>query len=162
MDLAAFNAADAATVRSVLGGCLDIDGWVDDVALGRPYPTVDALLDRATRASSRVSWPQVAGALARHPRIGEKATGSAADAAQSVSEQSGVGVGEVDAIAAGNRRYEQRFGHIFLICASGLTGAQMLAALDARLANDDEVEHEVVITELRAIAQLRLGKAVTP
>ena len=110
--------------------------------------------------SAAITWEQVATALARHPRIGEKATGVDADAARSASEQSGVGSGQVDDFAAANRRYEERFGHIFLICAAGLSGDEMLAALDARLRNDDDTEHGVVIAELRKIAHLRLEKAV--
>jgi 2-oxo-4-hydroxy-4-carboxy-5-ureidoimidazoline decarboxylase len=159
MDLATFNAADDATVRPLLDGCLDIDTWVDDVAAGRPYPSRQSLLERGLAASAAITWDQVATALARHPRIGEKATG--ADAARSASEQSGVVAGQIDDLAAGNRRYEERFGHIFLICASGLSGDEMLTALTARLANDDDTEHAVVITELRKIASLRLEKAVT-
>ena len=158
MDLATFNTADDASVRPLLDSCLDIETWVDDVAGARPYPSRDALLAYGLAASSAITWDQVATALARHPRIGEKATG--ADAAQSASEQSGVAAGQVDDFAAGNRVYEQRFGHIFLICASGLSGGEMLTALHARLDNDDDTEHEVVITELRKIAQLRLEKAV--
>lgn len=159
MDLATFNTADDATVRPLLDGCLDIDTWVDDVAAGRPYPSRDALLARGSAASETITWPQVASALARHPRIGEKAAG--ADAAQSASEQSGVAANQIDDFAAGNQRYEQRFGHIFLICASGLSGDEMLAALNARMAHDDETEHGVVIAELGKIAHLRLEKAVT-
>ncbi len=156
-----FN-ADEATARHILDRCLDIDAWVDDLAAGRPYPSIDALLARASEASARISWEQVATALARHPRIGEKSAGSAADADLSASEQAGVHAAEVEELAAGNRAYEARFGHIFLICASGLSGQQMLAALRRRVTNDDETERAVVISELRAIADLRLSKAVTP
>ena len=158
MDLPTFNAADDATVRPLLDGCLDITTWVDDVAAARPYPSRQALLDHASAASAVITWDQVATALARHPRIGERASG--ADAARSASEQSGVAAGEHDAFAAANRRYEERFGHIFLICASGRSGTEMLAALEQRLGNDDSTEHDVVIRELRAIAALRLEKAV--
>ena len=63
-------------------------------------------------------------------------------------------------LAAGNLAYEQRFGYIYLICASGLSGEQMLAALRERLTHDDEQEREVVMHELRKIALLRLSKAV--
>lgn len=159
MDLATFNAADDATVRPLLDGCLDIASWVDDVTATRPYPSREALLDHAFRVSAAITWGQVATALARHPRIGETARG--VDAAQSAAEQAGVAAGEVDEFAAANRRYEERFGHIFLICASGRSGAEMLAALHSRLHNDDDTEHAVVITELRQIAALRLEKAVT-
>ena len=58
--------------------------------------------------------------------------------------------------------YEETFGHIFLICAAGLSGEQILQVLRARLGNDPQTEHDVVIGELRKIASLRLAKAVTP
>ena len=102
----------------------------------------------------------MAGALLRHPRIGEKASGEPADAALSAAEQSGVADSDAAELAAGNLAYEQRFGYIYLICASGLTGEQMLAALRERLTHDDEQEREVVMHELRKIALLRLSKAV--
>ncbi|WP_240615958.1 2-oxo-4-hydroxy-4-carboxy-5-ureidoimidazoline decarboxylase [Nakamurella deserti] len=158
MDLRTFNTSDDATVRPLLDGCLDIDTWVDSLIGARPFESRQALLDHGFRASAAITWDQVATALARHPRIGERASGS--DAARSASEQSGVAAGEHDAFAAANRRYEERFGHIFLICASGRSGAEMLAALEQRLGNDDGTEHDVVIRELRAIAALRLEKAV--
>ena len=64
-------------------------------------------------------------------------------------------------MAAGNRDYELRFGHIFLICAAGLSGEQILDDLRCRLSNDTETEKDVVTGELRRIAALRLAKAVT-
>jgi len=98
--------------------------------------------------------------LLRHPRIGEKA-GDPGDVALSASEQSGVAQSDAEALAAGNLAYEQRFGYIYLICATGLSGEQMLAALRERLTHDDEQERLVVMDELRKIAALRLSKAVT-
>ena len=62
------------------------------------------------------------------------------------------------AIADGNLAYEQRFGHIFLICASGLSGQEMLGQLRARLGHDDEAERTVVREELRKITRLRMTK----
>jgi 2-oxo-4-hydroxy-4-carboxy-5-ureidoimidazoline decarboxylase len=64
------------------------------------------------------------------------------------------------ALAAGNAAYEERFGHVFLICATGLSGAQMLSALKQRLKNDEVSEHGVVTTELRKITILRVRKAL--
>ena len=160
--LAEFNAAPAAVVARLLDTCLDIDTWVATLVADRPYHSVPQLLSAADAAGADITWSQVVSALARHPRIGEKSQGSAADQALSATEQAGVGAGEVDAFAAGNRAYEDRFGFIFLICAAGLSGEQMLAALAARMANDPETEHSVVISELRKIAHLRLTKAVSP
>lgn len=160
MTLTGFNAADKACARGLLESSLDIDAWVDELAAGRPYGSWDALQARASEASAKITWEQVATALARHPRIGEKASG--ADAAQSAGEQAGVQTGQIAEFAIGNRAYEATFGHIFLICAAGLDGDQMLAALRRRITNDPDTEHAIVVSELRKIAHLRLAKAVVP
>jgi 2-oxo-4-hydroxy-4-carboxy-5-ureidoimidazoline decarboxylase len=148
-------------VRALLDACLDIEPWVDDLVGRRPYDSWEALQVSASEASAKITWNQVAGALARHPRIGEKSTGTDADAKLSATEQAGVQADQVADFAAGNRAYEARFGHIFLICAAGLSGDQMLASLRLRITNDAETERSVVISELRKIAHLRLAKAVT-
>jgi 2-oxo-4-hydroxy-4-carboxy-5-ureidoimidazoline decarboxylase len=62
------------------------------------------------------------------------------------------------ALADGNRRYEERFDHVFLICATGLGAAEMLAALETRLGNPPEVERGIVREELGKIMRLRLAK----
>lgn len=158
--LAEFNAASPAAARELLGSCLDIERWVLDVEAGRPYGDLPALHAAASASAARITWAEVAGALARHPRIGEKATGNAGDVALSASEQAGVAAADQAELAAGNAAYERRFGYIYLICASGLSGEQMLAALRERLTHDDEQERVVVMAELRKIAELRLAKAV--
>ena len=158
--LEAFNAAPDDKARPLLNACLDIDSWVDDLLEHRPYSTVEKLHTRATEASAGITWDQVATALARHPRIGESAR-TEQDQAMSAREQAGVLEAQAGDFAAANAAYEREFGHIFLICASGLTGDQMLAALRQRMTNDPETEHLVVISELRKIASLRLESAVT-
>ncbi|MGS0683754.1 2-oxo-4-hydroxy-4-carboxy-5-ureidoimidazoline decarboxylase [Nakamurella sp. GG22] len=168
LTVAEFDAAPADEVRELLGACLDIPRWVDEVADGRPYRRREALLEQAARSAERVQWDEVAGALARHPRIGQTPSGpgenpgmGVTDARLSATEQSGVRPAERQALAEGNAAYEKRFGHIYLICASGLSGAQMLAALKQRLNNDERTERRVVVEELGKIAALRLQKAVT-
>ena len=161
MQLAEFNQADPAAARELLGACLDIGEWVDEVLVGRPFPNLASLQALAGAAASRITWPQVAGALARHPRIGERPQGAGRDARWSGSEQAGVRQDDADDLATGNAAYEARFGYIFLICATGLSGDQMLAELRRRLGHDPLAEQAVVIGELRKIAALRLAKAVT-
>jgi 2-oxo-4-hydroxy-4-carboxy-5-ureidoimidazoline decarboxylase len=63
-------------------------------------------------------------------------------------------------LAAGNREYEKRFDRVFLICATGLSAAEMLASLRERLTHDPVTEAAVVREELRKIALLRLGKVL--
>jgi 2-oxo-4-hydroxy-4-carboxy-5-ureidoimidazoline decarboxylase len=64
------------------------------------------------------------------------------------------------ALQAGNAAYEERFGHVFLICATGLSGDQMLTALEQRLENDEISEQVAATIELRKITVLRVRKAL--
>jgi 2-oxo-4-hydroxy-4-carboxy-5-ureidoimidazoline decarboxylase len=97
-------------------------------------------------AYARLTWDDIAAVMAAHPRIGEhSATG----------EQAGVGDGTRPALSAANRAYEERFGHIFLTCAAGRSGEEMLAELRDRLNNDADSERRVVTRELLKIALLR-------
>lgn len=164
IDLDEFNHGDVALVSTLLGSCLDIPRWVDRVAAGRPFRDVEALRAAGRAAGRLITWEQVAGALDRHPRIGERAAAVAGTGAESVwssSEQAGVLPDQGAALAAGNLAYEERFGHLYLVCAAGLSGEQILADLRRRLANDPADESPVVMRELVKIADLRLGKAVT-
>lgn len=158
MDISQFNALSQARAAEILGACLDIETWVSAMVAARPLPDVAALLATAEELSSRIEWPEVAAALARHPRIGEKPAGNSVEASWSAQEQAGVRVNEQAAFAAGNAAYENRFGHIYLICAAGLSGGQMLAKLRDRMTNTTDHEHDVVIDELRKIAALRLER----
>jgi 2-oxo-4-hydroxy-4-carboxy-5-ureidoimidazoline decarboxylase len=95
-------------------------------------------------------------ALAGHPRIGERG-GSSPVASE--REQSGVRAAAattLDQLAAENRRYENRFGHVFLIAAAGKSADEILAALRERMDNDPVTESRVAASEHRKIARLRL------
>ena len=84
------------------------------------------------------------------------------EAAWSRQEQSGARDAPADVLAglrAGNAAYEERFGHVFLICATGMSAASMLGALQTRLGHDPAAEREVVRDELMKIVRLRLAKA---
>lgn len=156
------NAADRDALRATLLDCCEVPSWADAVVGGRPYGDVDSLLAVADEAARRFSRAEVEGALAAHPRIGERADGAGAGPAWSRQEQSGVSSDAQlhDALLEGNRAYEERFGRVFLICATGKSGEQILAQLRARLGNDDRTEAGVVADELRQIALLRLRKVV--
>ena len=106
LTVAEFDAAPLAEVRELLQSCLDIPRWADEVAGARPYRRRGALLEQAARSAETVEWDEVAGALARHPRIGETPSGDSADAKVFASEQSGVRSDEKQALAEGNAAYE--------------------------------------------------------
>jgi 2-oxo-4-hydroxy-4-carboxy-5-ureidoimidazoline decarboxylase len=102
--------------------------------------------------------------MSAHPRIGERAAGSGTEAGWSRQEQSAAATGDDalrERLRAGNAEYERRFGHVFLICATGLSAEQVVGALRERMGNDIDDEREVVRGELRKIADLRLAKAAT-
>jgi 2-oxo-4-hydroxy-4-carboxy-5-ureidoimidazoline decarboxylase len=110
---------------------------------------------------ARLSWAQLRVAIDAHPRIGERVSGASPEAAWSRREQAGV-VDTSDAVRAelaeANVAYEQRFGHVFLIFASGQTDLRMLAAARERLTNDEPTERVVVRAELANIVRLRLSR----
>jgi 2-oxo-4-hydroxy-4-carboxy-5-ureidoimidazoline decarboxylase len=154
-----FNTDEPDRARALLTTCLAVPRWVDAVLAGRPYADVDALL-----ATSEAALPllpaEIHEAMAAHPRIGEKAAGSGTGASWSRVEQSGVDGSTAEKFQAANVEYEQRFGHVFLVCASGRGGEELLANLRGRLGNDPGTELAIAGRELAEIARLRLEKAV--
>lgn len=163
-DVAGFDAADATEAARLLEPCCATRRWIDEVVAGRPYGSSAALVERSEAALEMLSWDDVTEALAAHPRIGERAGGEHREAAWSRQEQAGVTAGDDAAAVAeqlreGNVAYEQRFGFVFLICATGLSAPEMLAALRKRLGHDADAESSVVRTELAKIVRLRLAKA---
>lgn len=144
---------DGPETRTRLATALHVTRWVDEVASGCPYPSVEALVGVADLAARRLTPSEVDEALAAHPRIGERATGlSSAEQAASATDDPAL----VEAMAVGNETYEQRFGRIFLIRAAGRSRMEILTELHRRLGLSDAEEAAVVADELRQIALLRL------
>ncbi|MRX43428.1 2-oxo-4-hydroxy-4-carboxy-5-ureidoimidazoline decarboxylase [Agromyces kandeliae] len=159
MTLDAFNGADRDDALELLRSCLDVDRWCAELADGRPYASVDDLLARAETAASPLTPAEVDGALAHHPRIGERPAGPGAQAAMSRAEQAGVDPTDAAvaaALAEGNRAYEEKFGRVFLIRAAGRSSREILDALTMRLGHTPDQEAPVVADQLRQIAVLRL------
>ena len=154
MTLASFNAAPAGEAMTEMLACCASPRFALAMTAGRPYPSPGAALAAVDAAFESLAWDDVLEAMAGHPRIGARAGG------QSATEQSGVAGASRAALAAGNREYEDRFGHVFLICATGLSGDQILAALDKRLKHNQENERTVAFAELRKITRLRVSGAL--
>lgn len=153
-----FNALPRADAEAELLTCCASRRWVKAVVAGRPYASPEDLFAAAGKLARELDWPDVEEALAAHPRIGDRPEGDSREAAWSRGEQSGVGDADRDAFAVANAEYERRFGHVFLICASGRNAGEMLAELRTRMANDPEAERGVVQGELVKITGLRLRK----
>jgi 2-oxo-4-hydroxy-4-carboxy-5-ureidoimidazoline decarboxylase len=155
VNLAGFNAEPAAGAQAEVLACCESAAFARAIAAGRPYRDAAALLAASDAAISALSWDDILESLNAHPRIGDRTTG------QSAAEQAGAAAAGDQVrrdLADGNVAYEKRFGYIFLICASGLSGPDMLAALRARLGHEPEAERAVVRTELAKITRLRLTK----
>lgn len=154
----ALDALPDAELRDRLAEVCSSPRWVDLVAAARPYGSADGLQAAAADALAALSESDVDDALAGHPRIGER-PGAQPGATSSSREQSGVtGEQTLAALAAGNRTYEDRFGHVYLVAASGRTGEELLDVLRSRLLNDRETERHVVRQELGTINRLRLDR----
>ena len=164
--LTTLDAETQQDAEAALLACCAAPRWAAEVAARRPYRDLDTLCRVSDTVLAALGWSDVLQALAGHPRIGERAAGDGRSAGWSRSEQSGV-AGQTAAderlaseLAAGNAEYERRFGHVFLICASGRGAGEVLAALRERLGNDEATERAVVRQELRAIVNLRLARLV--
>lgn len=155
MTLASLNAAPEQEAVATMLACCASRRFAAAMAAGRPYASEAAALVAVDTVFESLTWPDVLEAMGAHPRIGARVTGPSA------AEQSGVADDSRSALTAGNAAYEERFGHVFLICATGLSGAEMLRALAQRLKNDETSERVVASSELRKITVLRVRKALT-
>jgi len=159
-----FNDVDADTAATLVRPCLDVERWVRSVVTARPFASHADLLEHAAHAAEPLTPEEIGTALSHHPRIGERAGGTSAEAGLSRGEQSGLDLeGDVQSrLAAGNREYERTFGRVFLIRAAGRSSDEILAELHRRLDNDNSTEEREVSTQLLQIAVLRLSGAVQP
>ncbi|MBT2501250.1 2-oxo-4-hydroxy-4-carboxy-5-ureidoimidazoline decarboxylase [Curtobacterium sp. ISL-83] len=161
MDISELDRLAAADAGVLVRSWAAVPRWVDAVLAARPFASVSDLAATADQLARTWSDDEVAAALADHPRIGDRPTGSGASADASRVEQSSSADAEPETAAAireGNAAYESRFDRVFLIRAAGRSADEILAELRRRLGNDDLAERVEVADELRAIALLRLER----
>lgn len=159
MDLATFDALPEPDAVAGLVACCASPEWARGVARGRPYGSVARLVERADAVLAGLPEGEIDRALAGHPRIGERSAH-----ASSRREQAGVASADAEvraALAAGNHAYEERFGHVYLVCADGRPAEELLAVLRGRLGSDPATERRVLRTELSAINRIRLERLIT-
>lgn len=146
-----------------LYSCCGSKAWAREMTLHRPYYDFTELVNQADRVWRKLTPDDWREAFARHPRIGERAAATATSGEHrfSESEQSRARSGNPDTLAelaAANAAYEQRFGHVFLICATGKTADEILASARERLGNDAAAELLIAAEQQRLITHLRLRK----
>ena len=171
------NHLPAEEAQARLLSCCGSREWARRLAAKRPFGSAEALAEAAGRIWASLSREDWLEAFAAHPRIGagtEKGTDSfnrpslsGAERKTDLSrfwargEQAGARSATPETLARladANRRYEDRFGHVFIVCASGKSAAEMLALAEARLHNDAQTELAIAAEEQRQITRLRLAK----
>jgi OHCU decarboxylase len=159
--LTRFNAASTEEAVRLVYGCFANGAWAAKVVGGRPYESLGAVLASAEAAWSELVPADWLEAFAAHPRIGERGGSSpaASDREQSAAGQASAAT--LAGLAAENREYEARFGHVFLISATGRSAEEMLEELRRRRANDPATELQVAAGEQRKITRLRLEQLLT-
>ena len=190
--LASLNALPAGEAEARFLACCGSSAWARRMAAARPFGSVEALAaaaDRTWQVLSKADWLE---AFAAHPKIGgsEEVAGTGpaglhpppnsiagtgfnlhpppnSDRSRAWSRQEQVGTESASPetlanLADANLEYEDRFGHIFIVCASGRNAAEMLAAARERLGNDPETELAIAAEEQRKITRLRLERLLAP
>ncbi|HUY73893.1 MAG TPA: 2-oxo-4-hydroxy-4-carboxy-5-ureidoimidazoline decarboxylase [Candidatus Dormibacteraeota bacterium] len=153
-----FNALPDAEAIQALYACFADRGWAARLAAGRPYQDLPALLESADSAWSHVTPAGWLEAFKAHPRIGEGGGHSPHASRREQSLVSQASRQTLAALAEENRLYEARFGHVFLIAASGRTADDVLEALRRRIGHDPAAELDVAAGEHRKITRLRLER----
>lgn len=150
------NALPRTEAAAALRRCCGSRRWVERMLDGVPYTSDTQVREAAERewwALDRTDWLE---AFAAHPRIGERATDDWSRREQRGVDDAASGVSR--AIAQGNRDYEARFGHVYLVSATGRSAEDLLADLQHRLANDAQQELRIAAGEQAKITALRLER----
>jgi allantoicase len=162
--LARLHALLPRQAKAALLDCCGSPAWARAMQERRPFSSVEELLAAADAEWAALPPEEWLAAFRSHPEIGERkaeAAQSHAGAAWSAGEQAGVAGADTatrEELAAANRAYRERFGHIFIVCASGKSAAEMLALCEERLGNAPGAELRVAAEEQRKITRLRLEK----
>jgi len=163
-DLAWLNQLAAEEAHEELLKCCGATRWAEAVQQGRPYHNLEQLLARANEVWWSLAENDWLEAFRSHPKIGEKKTAQpvAAQSQQwSIQEQRGIQNASPDAVnklARLNREYEEKFGFIFIVCATGKSSDEILALVETRLQNEPAAELPIAAAEQARITELRLRK----
>jgi OHCU decarboxylase len=164
--LTQLNDAPREEAFAALLACCGSLSWAQRMTAARPFADVASLLATAERIWWELRPSDWLEAFASHPRIGERKAAtpqSSQAAAWSAQEQAGTQTSADEiraALAAANRAYEERFGYIYIVCATGKSSEEMLALCQQRLNNDYETELQIAAEEQRKITAIRLHKLI--
>jgi 2-oxo-4-hydroxy-4-carboxy-5-ureidoimidazoline decarboxylase len=159
------DAMDEASARAALVRCCGASRWVDAMIARRPFGDRGTLMRAADEVWSAMERDDILEAFTHHPRIGadlEKLREKYAPTKTwSAGEQAGVNDASEETLIAlrdGNVAYEVRYGHIFIVCATGKTAGEMLEILRSRMDHDPIRELAIAAAEHAKITRIRLDK----
>ena len=153
--LAAVNAMAEVEAGAAMLACCGSKRWAQRMAQARPFSSEADLFADADRIWAELSEEDWLEAFGAHPKIGARASGQAA------AEQAGAREASPETLAAlarANREYQERFGYIFIVCATGRSAEEMLDLCRRRLHNAPAEELKVAAEEQMKITRLRLEK----
>jgi len=167
--LARWNGLPLEDAANEILPCCGSQGWAHRMAAQRPFLDVTALLAASDETWSNLTAADWMEAFRSHPRIGESLPAQSAPASSDSSlaktwseqEQRKVAASGEDlriAMAKANQEYEQRFGHIFIVCATGKSAPEILEILRRRLRHDEDTELREAAEQQRQITRIRMGK----
>jgi 2-oxo-4-hydroxy-4-carboxy-5-ureidoimidazoline decarboxylase len=167
MKIAEFNALPAEFAATELTKCCGSETWVQKMLDARPFSSLDDLYAKAHECWADCSESDGLEAFAHHPKIGSveelskkfASTANWAEGEQKSVKEASKAV--LKALAEGNEAYENKFGYIFIVCATGKSAEEMLALLQQRLPNIPEIEIGIAMAEQMKITILRLEKLMS-
>ncbi|MBM4303158.1 MAG: 2-oxo-4-hydroxy-4-carboxy-5-ureidoimidazoline decarboxylase [Deltaproteobacteria bacterium] len=165
-NLVQFNSLSPKEATQVLAHCCGAARWVSQMESSRPFQNRKALFNKAIQTWNQLTEKDWKEAFTHHPKIGDleslkkkfASTRVWAEQEQKGSAEAAVSV--LQALALGNQTYENRFGYIFIVCATGKKADEMLALLEARLNNSPDIEIKIAAGEQAKITQIRLEKLI--
>ncbi len=156
-----FNALPEKEAADSLYKCLASRRWAAEVSSRRPYADAQSFLTAAANALNRLTDADWVTAVKAHPRIGERGGDAPESSQREQNRAMQSAAATLAALEAENRQYEERFGYVFLIRASGRSGEEILSELRRRMSNDPALELAEARRELSKIAGDRLLELVS-
>ena len=164
MTIDQLNRLPEADATAAFEQCCGADQWVERMVYSRPFENLAEVLETSDTIWEECDVDDYEEAFSHHPKIGDVdslAKKFANTKAWAAGEQKGVEGADravLEKLAQGNANYEEKFGFIFIVNATGKSAAEMLALLEARLGNDPKDEIMIAAEEQNKITRLRLKK----
>lgn len=165
--LGRLNALPRKEAREALRKCCGSARWAEEMVEARPFQDRDALFQAATQIWNGLTREDWLEAFSHHPRIGDRKLEGAGSGTKDWAKNEQAGMSRADdqvraAMAEGNRAYEEKFGRVYLVCATGKSADELLAILQGRLQNTPEQELRIAAEEQDKITRIRLEKLLAP